>query len=395
LFAQQDRRKLMKIDLPRTWKAVPGENIDPKALLSMHGFLGEPEKSPQGQVNFYLASQFARATLARAIDLPQVGPVKAAAARQGAGWAEGCAMDARQKVAQWRRYVEKGGRVYMFVAYSHSNDVDTVMPQMQKILDTAVVTGDYAPPALQQGWNLKKLDEFDVVTDALAEREKSVAKQKDLLAAGREAMVKALPGKPFDASRPTAWVFQNATKYEEKVKEAIGIAPKYGTFEGVDRASMVELMSETADEHNGAIYRAGANQYVWQYFGGDTPHWLALGLGTYGEFAASTGGKIRLSAAQITKVKAAAAAGKRKLNEWIDVASASEITDVDQAALELFAWHTYFRTGRGSKKFKKQYDAYIQQLRETGDPTVARKAFDGANFDEMLADFKDWAADWK
>jgi hypothetical protein len=40
LFAQQDRRKLMKIDLPRTWKAVPGENIDPKALLSMHGFLG-------------------------------------------------------------------------------------------------------------------------------------------------------------------------------------------------------------------------------------------------------------------------------------------------------------------------------------------------------------------
>ena len=44
---------------------------------------------------------------------------------------------------------------------------------------------------------MKKSGEFDVVTDAPPDREKSVVKQKDLLAAAREYMVKALPGKNF------------------------------------------------------------------------------------------------------------------------------------------------------------------------------------------------------
>jgi hypothetical protein len=210
-----------------------------------------------------------------------------------------------------------------------------------------------------------------------------------------DVMAKALPGKPFDASRPTAFVFQNAVKYEEKLKAAVGVALKYADYDGVDRASMVELMSEEQKEHDPGVLRAGAAQYVWQYFGGDTPPWISVGLAQYGQIMAGAGGKGKLPADVLAKVKAGVAAGKRKLNEWFDVVSATEIVDTDQGANELFAWHAYFRTGRGVKKYKKQYDAYLQTLRDTGDPAAARKSFDGANFDEMLQDFKAWAADWK
>jgi len=395
LIEQTDRRKMVSIKIPREFKAMPGDQADEKALASLTGFFGEAQKSPPGLVFMYVVNEFARATLARAIALPQVGAVKPAAARQGPGWAEGCAIDAQHHQAEWRRYVEKNGRVYMFRVVGLENDADTINAQVQQILDTAVVTGDFAPPALQPGWTLKKVGEFDVVTDASADREKSVAKQKDLLAAGRDVLVKALPGKPFDASRPSAWLFQNATKYEEKLKASIGVAPQFGTYDGVARSAVVEMMSETRDGHDGAVYNAGAAQYVWQYFGGATPPWISLGLSTYGQVLAGAGSKGKLVPEVLTKTKSGVAAGKRKLNEWFDVASTSEVVDVDQGAFELFAWHTYFRTGRGVKKYKKQYDSYLQTLRDTGDPAAARKSFDGANFDEMLQDFKAWAADWK
>ena len=66
-----------------------------------------------------------------------------------------------------------------------------------------------------------------------------------------------------------------------------------------------------------------------------------------------------------------------------------------RAASELFAWQWFFRFGKGSRKYKKQFDGYIASLRETGDPVAARKAFDGVNFDEMQQEFKAWVADWK
>jgi hypothetical protein len=94
-------------------------------------------------------------------------------------------------------------------------------------------------------------------------------------------------------------------------------------------------------------------------------------------------------------VKTAVGQGKRRLDEWFDVVKMNEVTDAEQAALELFAWHSYFRVGKGAKKFKKQYDACLQSLRDTGDPAAAKKAFGEANFTEMLAEFKSWVADWK
>jgi hypothetical protein len=395
LILQTDRRKLVSIMVPKTWKSTPGDQTDEKALASLMGFFGEPNKSPNGFVVIYMASQYGRASLARAMDLPQVGPIKAGSERQGPGWAEACAFENAHQVAMWRRYVEKNGRVYMFVVQAHVTAYDAVHAQVEKILDTAAAPGEFTPPALQPGISLKKIGEFDVITDAGADREKSVAKQKDLLAAGRDALAKALPGKPYDASRPTAWVFQNAMKYEDKLKAGVGVAAEFAAYDGVDRASMVELMSEERPGHDSAVYRAGAGQYVWQYFGGDTPPWISVGLAQFGQMSAGAGGKGKLAPDVLTKVKGAVAAGKRKLNEWFDVTSTTQIVDIDQGANELYAWHAYFRTGRGAKKYKKQYDAYIQTLRDSGDPAAARKAFDGANFDEMLTDFKGWAAEWK
>jgi len=394
LIEQWDRKKMMSIKVPRTWKPVPSEEADEKALVSLTGFFGEPQKSPNGFVVLYTAYPYARATLARALEMPQVGPLKEGAARQGPGWAEACAVDEKHHAVVWRRYVEKNGRCFLFLVYAAAEAYDAVHAQVEKMLDSATIPGEGTGSPMAAGLTSKKNGEFDVQTDAGADRAKSVDKQVAMLADARDILAKALPGKPFDATRPTAWIFQNATKYEDKAKAAMGVAPKVANFDSVDRAAMVELMSETQDDHDGYVYYAGGRQYVWQYFGGETPPWIAIGLGAYAQETCVGGGKGKLPQKELAAVKSAVAAGKRRLNEWIDVGP-NEITDMEQGQRELYAWHLYFRKGGGSKKFKAQYDAYLKSLRDTGDPTVARKAFDGANFDEMLQDMKNWVAEWK
>lgn len=391
-YEQADRKKTMTIKLPRAWKAVSGEQADAKALASFAGFYGEEGKSPNGFVGLYADGQFARALLARAVALPQLGTIKPDSLRQGPGWAEGCVTDEDHR-AVWRRFVEKNGRVYTFQVLAHESAYDSVHASVQKFLDSAAVPGEAAPANLA-GFNAKKVGDFDVLTDADADRESSIKKAIAQLDAGRELVVKLLPGKPFDAARPVAWIFQNGQKFEDRGKEALGVQPKFGVFSPIDRAAMVAIISEGASGHEEAVNRAGAAQYVWQYFGGDAPIWISAGLAGYGQILGPTGGK-KVPPEAMTKVKAAVAAGKRRLDQWFDVARWGEVTDNDQGALELFAWQWYFKNGKGAAKFKKQYAGYVQTLRDTGDPAAARKAFDGVNFDEMLQDFKAWAVDWK
>ena len=40
LYEQTDRKKMMSMKLPRAWKAVGGEDVDPKALVTFSGFFG-------------------------------------------------------------------------------------------------------------------------------------------------------------------------------------------------------------------------------------------------------------------------------------------------------------------------------------------------------------------
>ncbi len=392
-YEQTDRKKTMTIKLPRAWKALGGENADQKALASFGGFYGEEGKSANGAVHFFADGQFARAALARAITLPQLGSVRSGSLRQGPGWAEGCAT-AENRNAVWRRWVEKNGRVYTFQVLAADSAYDQVHAAVEKFLDSAAVPGEAAPPGMGAGWNAKKVGDYDVLTDADADRDSSLKKATAALSAGREVLTKFLPGKPFDASRPSAWIFQNGQKFEDRVKQTLGIEAKFGIFSVLDRAAMVSIISETAQGHEETVHKAGAEQYVWQYFGGDTPIWVAVGLPGYGRFVAMGGGK-KIAPETISKAKSAVAAGKRRLDQWFDVVRWNEVTDNEQGNYELFAWHWYFKNGKGASKFKKQYAGYLQSLRDTGDPAAARKAFDGVNFDEMLQDFKAWAIDWK
>jgi hypothetical protein len=392
LFEQVDRKHVMSMMLPKTWKALSGEEAQASALATFGGFFGEENKSHNGFIYFFTQSQFQRAALARAVILPQSGTVKPDAMREKAGWAEGCVVDHDSVV--WRRYVEKNGRVYEFVVLAHVKAYDTVKATVQLMLDTAKVTADYTGPPLGDAFKQKKVGEYDVTSDAEASREGSIKKVCELLATGREIMTKSLPGKPFDASRPAAWIFQNATRFEDRAKAAGYSDPKFAVFNPPDRCSMVSILGENAQGNDEAIYATGAEQYMWQYFGGTPPLWVVIGMREYAKAIAVGGGK-KLPTDLVNRTKSAIAAGKRRLDQWIDVASSSEIKDDNQGALELLGWHVYFRMGRGSKKLRKNYDAYLQSLRDTGDPAAARKAFDGVNFDEVLQDFKAWGNDWK
>ena len=392
LFDQVDRKHIMSMKLPKTWKAVTGEDANASALATFTGFFGEENKSANGYAFFFTQPQFQRAGLARAVLLPAAGPVKPDSMRAKAGWAEGCA-DERDNVV-WRRYVEKNGRVYEFVVLAHRTAYETVKAAAQMLLDTATVTADYTGPALGDAFKPRKVGDFDVTSDAEAARDAAVKKQSELLATAREIAIKAMPGKPFDASRPVAWIFQNATKFEDRAKAAGYAKVEFGVFNATDRCAMVSILGENAQGNDEAVYHAGAAQYLWQYFGGSPPIWVDVGMSQYVVASALGGGK-KLSPDLVGKAKQAITAGKRRLDQWFDVASSAEIKDDQQGALELFGWHAYFRVGRGSKKLRKNYDTYLQTLRDSGDPAVARKAFDGVNFDELLQDFKAWGNDWK
>ncbi len=393
LLEQTDRRKVVSIKLPRSWKALGGEEADPNSLAGWGGFFGEPEKSPNGFCVLYPESRYMRATLARAMLLPQMGTLRDGSLKQGPGWAQGC-ITTQQGHAIWLRFVERGGRLYYARFIAGAMAYDEVHAQVEQILDTFAATGDMPAPAMASGAATKKTGEYDVQTDAEADRAKSVEKMTQLLAAGRDVLAKALP-KPFDASRPSAWAYQNGQKFEDRAKTVFGSPPEMAAFNPVDRCAMVKLLAETRDQYAGELSHAGAAQYVWQYFGGTPPVWLDVGLSVYGQVLGAAGGKGKLPPDTVSKAKAAVAAGKRRLDQWFDVAGWNEVTDNDQGVNELLAWQVYFRTGRGANKYKKQYTGYIQALREGADPAAARKAFDGVNFDEMLQDFKSWAADLK
>lgn len=394
LYEQTDRKKMMTMKLPRTWKAEGGENVDPKAVASFVGFFGEPEKSPPGKVAFYVQSDFGRCGLARAVNLPLVGTIKPASMRQGPGWAEGCAVDERQ-IAQWRRYVEKNNRVYMFLVFAHGANYDIVRPTIEKLLDTCTVPGEFTAPAMGQNLTQRKGGDFDLWSDATADQESILKKASGFVAAGRDVVSKLLPGKPFDPGKPALWIYKNGANFDERAKATLGAPPEFSAFNPTDRCVMLQTLSFDRQGGDQSACHSGARQYVWQYFGGSVPMWLDIGLATYGQLMAASGSKGKLAPEVLAKARTSAGANKRRLDQWFDVASSTEISDNDQAANELFAWQWFFRFGKGSRKYKKQFDGYIASLRETGDPVAARKSFDGVNFDEMQQEFKAWVADWK
>jgi hypothetical protein len=393
IYEQTDRKKTMVIKLPRTWKPLPGEDIDERgAIAGFGGFYGEEKKSPNGAVFLSVLNDYTRAPLARSINLPQQGEVQTDAAREGPGWSEGCAVS---RNAEWRRYVEKNGRVYCFQFLAAASVRKEVQPAVQKLLDTATIPGEYTPPSLGDNFKPLKTGAYDVLTDADADRHKSIAKIMDQMADARELLAKALPGKPVDQSRPVGWPFQNGSKYDDRAKIANGRVEwkESAIFSPVDRASLCSIISEGKQGFDQAVYLAGANHYVWQYFGGRVPLWLSFGLGHYGRNTMLGGGKGKLPPEVLSSAKQYAAAGKRRLDQWFDVTNG---VDIDEPAIwELYAWQVYLRHGRGAKKYKKQLDAYVQTLHDKGDPVEARKAFDGVNFEEMLQDYKAWAAEWK
>lgn len=394
LYEQTDRKRMMSMKLPRTWKAAGGENLNPKAIATFQGFYGEPEKSPNGFAVFFVLNEYGRCGLARAVDLPLVGPAKPSSLRQGPGWTEGCAVSANH-TAEWRRYVEKNNRVYLFLVMAHENAYEAVHGMVEKLLDTCTVPGEFTAPATGQNLTQRKGGDFDLWSDATPDQDSILKKATGFVAAGREVVAKLLPGKPFDASKPALWIYKNGANFEDRAKAAFGSAPEFTAYNPIDRCVMLQTLNIERQGGDQSAFSSGARQYVWQYFGGQVPMWLDIGLYTYGQLMGSAGPKGKLAPDLLAKVRTGAGANKRRLDQWFDVATSSDISDNEQAASELFAWQWFFRFGKGSRKYKKQFDGYIASLRETGDPVAARKSFDGVNFDEMQQEFKAWVADWK
>jgi hypothetical protein len=68
---------------------------------------------------------------------------------------------------------------------------------------------------------------------------------------------------------------------------------------------------------------------------------------------------------------------------------------LDEFAAEAYAWHFFFRFGKGQKTWGGFYRRYLEALRRTGDVREARRALEGADHAKMHREFLDWVNRWK
>jgi hypothetical protein len=386
-----DAKKTASVKLPKMWKVERNPSPPPGHLAV---FRGPYTQRDAGAVVLSYDTTATRGTLALWNRL-RGGVLRPDDARSGPGWWEGCSVEdtARLQRATWARCVEKDGSIYVCEVLAHKDSYERAKTIARQILDTFKVTGaapKVAPPA---GWKVKKAGEFDLWTDADDPGKADNALR--ILATAREVVVKSLKGKPADESRPVAKVYENGGKFNDEAKAIYGEEPKFATFDPYTRAPMVKILGAQAEAYEPEVQNQGARQAVVLYFGGSPPWWVEHGMIRYGYVGAQAGGKPQKPKdAHVQDAKRAVAAGKKRFDAWLTASTAADVPDADQGTWEVFAWHWYVRHGPG-KKWRKQYDAYFDALRATGDPLAAAKAFDGVDFDAMTKDFRDWAAKWE
>ncbi len=378
---QSDGKRVTSIRLPKEWKSVRYEGDD-KTVIAV--FQGPYTTRDSGQVVVSTAPDQARAILA----LTTSPGLDAASVKPGAGFAQGQAD--QPNLFSVIRTIEKDGVVFVVRALANPKSKDRARDIMGKMVESFKVTGKLPAPPAPKGLSAKKAGEYDCWTEGDKSKEGSVSKAVQLCGEGREVLAKALKGKPFDETRPLIRPYTDSSRYMDDSKAAFGEAPDRAGYDFDGRVLYVQTFKEGQDEYPWTLRYNGALQYAVQYFGGRAPSWVTVGLATYAAAGAGSGGKPQKLTAEILKKVKAESRAKQRLDEWMT----GNVVASGDGSSEAMAWHWFFRHGSG-KKWKKQYDSYIDGLRATGDAVAAKKVWDGTDFEEMRKEFENFLLRWE
>lgn len=378
---QSDGKRLTSIRLPKDWKAVRYEGDD-KTILAL--FDGPYTLRDGGRIEVSTAPDHGRALLA----LTSFPGLVVTTLKSGAGFAQ-AEVDQPNAFAVIR-CIEKDGIVVTVKALANPVSKDRAREIATKMVESFKVTGKVAVPVAAKGLSMKKVGDYDAWSEGDKSKESSVAKAVAFCGEGREVLVKALKGKPFDETRPVIRPYTEASRYMDDAKAAFGEAPDRSAYDLEGRVLYVQTFKESQDEYPWTLRYTGALQYVVQYFGGRAPGWVTVGLATYGAAGATSGGKPQKLTAEVLKKAKEGNPAKQRLDEWMNM----NVTTSGEGSYAPMAWHWFFRHGSG-KKWKKQYDGYLDVLRATGDLVAAKKVWDGTDFEEMRKEFENFILRWE
>jgi hypothetical protein len=379
----------VEMRLPAGW-AEDDEDPWTDQLVSWRGRLGSDEKGKRALLVVRRQRAWTSALLRLGSTLrDEAARESEDLRRSGDRWVEAAFQsgdpDAGTWKAAWQRCIEAGGQVVVVDLLVSADSPEEHASEAQALLDTVRVLKSPPADVPPKGWTRSKIGTYVVYAEK--PRWKVVRKMVKRLAEGRAVIVKALPGKPHDTEAPVVYVYATAAAMNRGARRD-GVGRSVPVAHRMNQRPLHAVMGDPVDDERlrGYLCQQAARQYIWQYFGGHVPGWIAVGLGTY-----AAGGALGSGASKppnyYFNYPQSRVASSRSLVSWMDVPAKF---DDEKMVMEIWAWHFYLRHGKAKAAARKAYHAYIRTLRETGDVRAARRHFDGVDDAALHAAYRKW-----
>jgi hypothetical protein len=315
--------------------------------------------------------------------------------RRGDGWVEEVRKeDARQRFFLFR-YVESHGQVFELSAYSHESIYPHVDDHLRALFDTFKAQSPWPAFTPPDGYASSTVDGTVVWTDT--KDKKTLKHVLDAHAATWTAMSKWVSGDRAIADPPIVVVCDKDAVFTELAKLSNAEASPTCFPDFQRRIFVARVGGKTNALLDRMTHDFAALQYLQYFFGGHTPDWVSFGLGKWSMAAFEAKSKPEKATSEFIKLaKDGLAAHPERLDGMLEIRRLTLApADYDHFDFACYAWHCFFRFGAGAKPYGDRYSKYLADLRKTGSPDEAKKAWDGVDFDAMSAEFRAWVAAWK
>ncbi len=298
---------------------------------------------------------------------------------------------------EWRRALERKGRVYAIVVQIGSTDYEATKSVGMDLIGSARVPRPEAPSPLPPGFTEREAKGFRLQT-ALGSKSREASYVREAVLA-RKIALEALGGEPFDDSVPVIRVFRNEQQYRLAVSGAGGDPELRAAFLIRERYLAIDATREQPKKDANETFWDGirlgvALQATFQHFGGNAPMWVMTGLANYTWIGVESGGRVERPKKWAVNKGREVAGTIHRLDHWFPLAW-HEVADKGRAAYELWVIHWYLRHEKRAKPYRSAYETYLRVLRETGRPKLAADAWEGFDHDAFREALFTFAQKWK
>lgn len=391
-----DEKQVVSIQLPVNWR---DESLPTHfgAVWHWSGFF-QPPKPDGPDANLEVAAKptWSRVELAFWDEhITEVGKPVDGTIRRGDGWIEEVRREEGKQRYFLTRMVESHGQVFQVTAWSHETIYPSIDNHLRALFDTFKVNTAWTAFTPPEGYAMSTVAGTTVWTDT--KDKKTLGRMLDAHAATWKAMSQWLPGARAIADPPVVVVCDKDAVYSELAALASpGQTP--ACFHDYQRRMFcTRVASKTDATLDRSLHESAALQYLQLYFGGKSPDWVDWGLGTYAMITFESKGKAEKPTNEYVRLAKESVAAHPERFDGILVARRMNMTDAEYEHFDTacYAWHCFFRFGAGVKPYGDRYTKYLAELRKSGSPDEAAKAFAGVDHDKLAADFKAWVAAWK